>query len=213
MSVIPRLATSLNIRGEVPNILLAEEIVKTHNYAATVELSSLFSGKSKALKSDAIKVLYEVGYRNPKLIADYYHLFISLLQSKDNRLQWGAMTALDTLVPLKPDELFREIDKIIEAANKGSVITRDHAVNILLSLCTNKKYAAKSYALFFSILKDSPTNQLPAYAEKALGIMDAAHAHLFKDILSKRLSDVNTPTKKRRLEKVIQKLTLNFTKN
>ena len=79
-------------------------------------------------------MLYEIGYRKPHLIADHSRHFLRLLESKDNRLQWGAMTALGCIAREKPAEIFDSLGRIIEAAEKGSVITRDHCVKILVSL-------------------------------------------------------------------------------
>src|SRR5690349_22821742 len=48
-------------------------------------------------RSDSIKVLYEIGTEKPALIAKHSQVFTKLLQSKNNRMQWGAMAALDAV--------------------------------------------------------------------------------------------------------------------
>jgi len=69
MSVLTKLATALNRRDEIPNQALAEEIVKKHDVSAVRELVDNLSDPDKGIQSDCIKVLYEIGQRDPKLIA------------------------------------------------------------------------------------------------------------------------------------------------
>ena len=45
------------------------------------------------MQNDCIKV-YEVSEISAALIADYANNFIALLDHKNNRLQWGAMTVI-----------------------------------------------------------------------------------------------------------------------
>src|ERR1043165_2263054 len=101
MSVLSKLASSQNRRDEVPNQELARQIVKDNDKKAVRELVENLSNKSKAIQSDCIKTLYEIGEQNPSLIAAHVADFIALLDSKNNRLQWGAMSALNTVAPEK----------------------------------------------------------------------------------------------------------------
>src|SRR5262245_25358835 len=97
MSVLEELASALGRRDEVPNQELAAAIVRAKNKAAVAELVENLGNKNKAIQSDCIKVLYEVGEREPKLIAAHAAAFGELLASKQQRLVWGAMTALDAI--------------------------------------------------------------------------------------------------------------------
>ena len=96
MSVIDKLASSLGRRDEVPNQELAKEIVLSQDVEAVKVLVENLSNK-KAIQNDCVKVLYEIGERAPKLISKHIDEFIAHLTSKNNRLQWGAMTALGTI--------------------------------------------------------------------------------------------------------------------
>jgi hypothetical protein len=89
MSVTQKLATSLGRRDEVPNQELARDVAAREDKAAIKELVENLSHKSKDIQNDCIKVLYEVGYEKPKLIAPYLKDFLALLGSKNNRLQWA----------------------------------------------------------------------------------------------------------------------------
>jgi len=102
MSVLHQLATALGRRDEVPNQELARRIVRERDAAAVQELVENLWHNNKAIPSDCIKVLYEIGAANPDLIANYYNEFGKLLESKNNRLVWGAMMALDTIVLKQP---------------------------------------------------------------------------------------------------------------
>ena len=95
MGIINKLSTSLNRRDELPNIKLAKEIADKNDKNAAKELIETLQNKS--LQNDCIKVIYEIGERKPALIAGYAKEMIALLKHKNNRLQWGAMTALHTI--------------------------------------------------------------------------------------------------------------------
>jgi len=205
MSIIPKLATSLNRRDEVPNQELAKEIVRSEDTAAVSELVENLKNKNKGIRYDCIKTLYEVGYQKPNLIADHLPAFLALLENKDNRLQWGAMTALGCIAREKPADVFDSLGRIVEAAEKGSVITRDHCVNILISLSALDTYADKTFPLLLEQLMGSPTNQLPMYAENALPIITAGNKDRFIEVLAGRLDEIEKESKRKRVEKVIAK--------
>lgn len=206
MDIISQLASSLGRRYEVPNQELAKQIAIKKDKKAIQELVDNLSNKSKDIQNDCIKVLYEIGEQQPVLIADYAKIFVGLLDSKNNRLQWGAMTALSTITLENPKVVYAALPKILEAADKGSVITKDYAVNILINLCSLKPFAEKAFSLLIEQLFNSPTNQLPMYAEKALPIIHVKNKTLFIKTLTSRLDDIEKDTKRKRVEKVIKKV-------
>jgi len=203
MSVIQKLASSLGRRDEVPNQQLAEQIASKNDMKAVQELVENLSNKDKNIQSDCIKVLYEIGERKPALISSYAKEFIALLDNKNNRLVWGAMTALDAITLEDPKTMYNDLTKIIDVAVRGSVITKDHAVRILIKLAGIKQYADKAFALLIEQLKKCPTNQLPMYAENALPIINDKNKTLFVNILSSRLDKVEKESK--RVEKVVKR--------
>src|ERR1044072_3341382 len=109
MSVINKLASSHGRRDEVPNQELAAEIAGNNDKEAVQELVDNLSNKSKDVQSDCIKVLYEVGALKPTLIASHVNNFVELLTNKNNRLQWGAMTALHVITNEKPDVVYNAL--------------------------------------------------------------------------------------------------------
>lgn len=206
MDIIPKLATSLNRRDEVPNQELAAEIVKCRDLAAIKELVDNLSNKNKGIRNDCIKVLYEIGYVEPKLIANHTAAFVALLTSKDNRLQWGAMYALSCVVKAKPADIFAALPKMIDAADRGSVITRDGCVNILISLSALDKYAPEVLPLLLKQILTCPTNQLPMYAERAMPIVNATNRERFIQVLSSRLGEIEKESGRKRIDKVLKKI-------
>ncbi|MFY0653534.1 MAG: hypothetical protein JXQ96_15935 [Cyclobacteriaceae bacterium] len=112
IDVIGRLASSLNRKDEIPNQELAKEIMATGDRQAVQELVDNLSN-TKAIQNDCIKVLYEIGTLQPRLTAGHIDDFVALLNSKNNRLQWGAMTAFGTITKQKPKEIYSLLPTIL----------------------------------------------------------------------------------------------------
>ena len=206
MSVLNQLASALGRRDEIPNQELAAEIAAKRDKAAVTELVENLQNKKKDIRSDCIKVLYEIAERRPALVSPYISTFVALLDSKNNRLQWGAMTALDHVTPEDPKLIYKHLSAIMRACDKGSVITRDHAVSILIHLCKHKPYADDALALLLEQFLTCPTNQLPAYAESAAAVIPEQQKKRFAKALSGRLGELEKESKRKRVEKVIEKL-------
>lgn len=205
MSVLDKIATALGRRDEVPNQELAKQIADSKDTKAIAELFENLNHKSKDIQHDCIKVIYEIGVLEPKLIAGYYVELAQLLDSKNNRMQWGGMTALKSITAEKPEIIFENLGKLTDVAEKGSVITKDNLMAILIMLCGMPKYAADAFSLFNEQLMKSLPNQLPMYAENALPIISVANKDLFIKTLTSRLDDIEKETKKTRVQKVIGK--------
>lgn len=206
MSIKDKLATSLGRRDEVPNQELAREISVANDTDAIKELINFLSDKSKDIQNDSIKVLYEIGEKNPALISAYIPDFIPLLTHRNNRLQWGAMAALNTIASINPGAIYATLDKIIAAADNSSVITRDQAVSILTKLCAIEDYTDTAFVLLNEQLIKSPVNQLPMYAENASPVIPQNHKSTFINTLNSRLDEIEKDTKRNRVEKVIKKM-------
>ena len=207
MSILEKLASSLNRRDEIPNQELAKAIVTADDTKAIKELAENLHNKNKNIQNDCIKVIYEIGASKPGLVSKYAKELIVLLDNKNNRLQWGAMTALDVITRESPKQIYSALSKIIEVADKGSVITNDRCVGILIKLCAIKEYADEAFPLLMERLKKSPVNQLPMYAENALPVIGEKNKNSFINTLTSRLNEIDKDTKRKRVEKVINKVT------
>lgn len=204
--IIDHLASSLGRRDELPNQQLAAEVVKADDREAVEVLVGLLAHRKKDIRNDSIKTLYEIGEQKPALIAPFLDRFLSLLTHPDNRLQWGAMTAISHIARVMPEEVYEQLPSILEAADEGSVITHDQAVNILITLADSREFSTSALKLLKVQLLKSPVNQLPMYAEKALPVIEAAYKNEFADALRSRLQEIEKESKKKRVEKVIKKL-------
>lgn len=204
MSVLGRLASALGRNDEQPNIALAEALAASPDPAAVEELVTALDGKS-AIANDAIKVLYELGERRPELVALYAEEFIAKLGSKNNRMVWGALTAIDTVTALRSDEVVVALDAILAAADAGSVIAKDKANAILVKLAA-AGHAEQVLPILISRLDDAAPNQFPTYAEEIASVIDAAHKPQFIAVLEARLPRVEGNAKRARVEKLLRRL-------
>jgi HEAT repeat protein len=206
MSVLAELATALGRRDEAPNIALAERLAHSGDPAAVAELVAHLGDRDKDVQADCIKTLYELGERRPSLLAGHWRALLDLLGSRNNRLVWGAMHALDTIALERPNELFAALPRILETAERGSVITRDHAVGILSRLSTFAAFADRTFPLLLGLLDEAPSNQLPSYAEKAGEVVRSVDVPRLRAALERRLPSIAQESKRRRVEKVLRRL-------
>lgn len=206
MSIIGQLASSLGRRDEVPNQVLAKLIADNSVSEAMQELIDNLANKNKAIQSDCIKTLYEIAALKPELVAGHAKVFIALLDTKNNRQQWGGMTAIDHITNNCPHEVYAALAKIIAVADAGSVITNDHCVGILVKLCAIAQYADDAFALLNERLLKSPVNQFPMYAENALPAISEKHKPVFIKTLTTRLPALEKESQTKRVEKVLRKI-------
>ena len=202
-----RLASMLGRRDEEPNIQLAQEIVKNKDGNAVDELLQLIKGKQKNLQNDSIKVLYEIGEISPRMISAYWKDFMDSLSSKNNRLQWGAMTALKTISLIEPDHIVNNLITLENAVEQGSVISRDNYFAILTNLFSLSPYQELAFNAIIKQLSECPTNQLPMYAEMVGPKISHQYTKKFIETLSNRLDEIEKDSKRKRLERVIKKTT------
>ena len=206
LDVLGRLSTSLGRRDEVPNQVLAAEIAAAGDRNAVQLLVDTLSSPSPKLHSDCIKVLYEVAERAPELVADHCDALAGLLQSRKNRLVWGAMIALDAIALSQPAAVARLLPTIIATADRGSVITRDHAVGILVKLAEIKAYRGQCIPMLLRQLANCPDNQLPMYAEAAAPVFKSTQSGQFTRLLTRRKSTLPKASQQKRIARVLRQL-------
>ncbi len=74
--MLSKIAFYMNRRDEVPNQQLARELAETENTVGIKEIAESLNHKNRSVQSDCLKVLYEIGYLKPALIADYAAAFL-----------------------------------------------------------------------------------------------------------------------------------------
>lgn len=119
---------------------------------------------------------------------------------------WGTMTALDTLVYDNPKEIYANIPFILDAMEKGSVITKDHGVILLAKLSSLTQYEQGCFTLLMEQLTICPGKQLPMYAEKSLIAVTDKNSASFKKTLLSRNADLEKNSQKKRIDKVLKKV-------
>lgn len=206
MTILDKLASASGRKDERLNVELAHQIVTKSDKAAIEELISHLANKNAAIQNDCIKTLYEIASQKPSLVVDFIDQFIQLLESKNNRMQWGAMTALNHLTNEKPKRVYSVLGKLAHIADKGSVITRDNYVAILTKLCAIREFSTDAFHLLNEQLLSCPANQLPMYAENAWPAITQKNKGTFVRTLYSRLDDFDKESKRKRVEKVLKKL-------
>jgi hypothetical protein len=205
MTVLDKLSGAMDRRDEAPNVALAGDIAARHDLAAVAELSGAVRSGPTRQANDAIKVLYEIGARNPELIAAQCPVFLEALHSANNRQVWGAMTALDSVAERRAEALVVELPAIIAAADKGSVIAKDHCNSILVKLA-RAGYGAKAVPILVERLKTAAPNQFPTYAEEIAPVLTPEAKPGFLAVLKDRLAKIGQESKRKRVEKLMAKL-------
>jgi hypothetical protein len=192
MSVIDKLAHSLGRRDEVPNQELARDLAAKKDKKGIREIAENLWNKDKNIQADCIKVLYEVGIIEPKLIAEYAEDFVKLLKSRNNRLVWGGMTALAEVAKANPDAVFKHIDAIKKAKETGSVITVDNAVSTLAYTArANDKYNKVIFPYLLKHLSSCRPKEVPQHSEKTMPAVNASNKNEFTKVLEKRMEDLS----------------------
>ncbi len=206
MSVISRLASSLGRRDEVPNQELARDLAARKNKAGIREIAENLWSRDKNIQADCIKVLYEVGYIEPKLIGDYAEEFVKLLRSKNNRLVWGGMIALAQVAKSNPDKVFQYLEEIKRAKETGSVITVDNAVAALAwTGSANDRYNKAIFPYLLKHLSSCRPKEVPQHSEKTLPAVNSTNKADFIKVLEKRSEDLSA-SELARVKKVIKRV-------
>lgn len=204
MSVLNKIAYYQDRRSDVPNQELARELAASKYRARVHEIAENLWNKEKSIQSDCLKVLYEIGYLDPTLVAEYVGGFLKLLKSRNNRLVWGGMIALSTVAGLKADEIFSHYDEIVDVMSKGSVITMDNGVKVLALVASkNAAYNQKIFPFLLDHLSTCRPKEVPQHAEKTLPAVNAGNQAEFVRVLEKRMEDLSG-SQVARLKKVIR---------
>src|SRR5262245_54648824 len=155
MAILDQIAYFQQRRDEVPNQELARDLAERRDQAGIREIADNLANDNPQIQSDCLKVLYEIGYREPELIAAYAPAFVALLRSRNNRLVWGSMIALSTIAQIAPDMLFAHCTVIQQAIERGSVITVDNGIKTLARIAASN--AAYNQVIFPYLLRHLDT--------------------------------------------------------
>ena len=186
MSALDRLACALGRRDEIPNVELAQRLTATRDGEGIQELVDALATGPAPVAADAIKVLYEVGERDPSLIAPYADEFAALLTSKNNRLVWGAASALHAVSLVAPRAVAPHLRALMDAVGSGSVITADRGIGAIANAAMGDAVAI-DYVL--DHLRTCGAKYVPLRAEYSFPAITTADASRFASVLQDRLGE------------------------
>lgn len=206
MSVLNQIAYFQDRRDEVPNQELARRLAETQDQAGVQEIAANLWHENPNVQSDCIKVLYEVGYLEPRLIAPYAGDFLKLLRSRHNRLVWGAMLALSTIADLAAEAIDPQRAAIQRAMEQGSVITVDAGVATLARLAsTSAQRRQEIFPYLLEHLRTCRPKDAPQHAEKTALAVDASNRDEFIRMLEARLPHMSA-SQAARIKRVIKQV-------
>jgi len=206
MSTLDRIAYFQNVRNEVPNQKLAKELVETRNQAGIREIAENLENKNKNVRSDCLKVLYEIGYHDPGLIAGYANDFLKLLKSKDNRMVWGAMIGLATIADRRSKEIWAQIEAVIHIIENGTVITKVWGMRVLAKVAAaDEKYKKRIFPFLLEQIRACIPRDVPTHAESLLCAVDRNNKTELLSILEARREEL-TPAQLTRFKRVLKQI-------
>jgi len=206
MSVIDKLATSLDTKSDVPNKVLAKELIEKNDNSGINTIIDNLKNKNKSIQSDCVKVLYEIGYIKPDLISGYVNIFVKLLKNRNNRLVWGGMIALSTIANLKAEEIFRQIDEIKYAIENGSVITVDAGIKTVSRVAASAdKYNKALFPYLIKQLKACRPKSVAQYSESIFVVVTEKNKKQFVEALQER-KDILNQSQLKRIDKLLKAL-------
>lgn len=206
MTYIQKIAFHQGIRNEVPNQELAKELAESDNAEGVKEISEYLYDKNKSISSDCIKVLYEVGYLKPALIAEYVDTFLDLITSKVNRMVWGGMIAIATISKLKADLLFPKKELILNTIEKGTLITEVWGIKALVGISSAKdEYKNDILPTLFEFLEKCRPIDFATRTETILPIItNSQDLEVIDRIISQKKTELSTAQVKK-LKTIINK--------
>jgi hypothetical protein len=204
MSVLDQIAFFQNRRDEVPNQELARALAEAADIQGIQEIAENLWNKNDNIRSDCLKVLYEIGYLRPDLIAGHSASFLKLLRDRNNRMVWGAMIGLGTIAGRCPAEIWAQIDEVIAVIDRGSLITVVWGVKVLAQVAAaSPEYQEKLLPVLLGHLQKCLARDVPTHGESMLCAVDADHRAQFRAALEARQAEM-TPAQQARLKKVLK---------
>lgn len=206
MAALNKIAYYQNRRDEIPNQELAQELAANEDIVGVREIAENLWHPNANVQSDCLKVLYEIGYLRPDLIAGYVDDFLKLLESKNNRLVWGSMIALSSIAELKSAAIFTQLEIVQNTIEQGSVITVDSGIKTLAIIAAqDPEYNAHIFPFLAAQLRSCRAKDLPRHAEHVFQAVDDSNQSEFTAILSSRLAELSKP-QANRVTKILRQL-------
>ncbi len=206
MSTLDKIAFFQNRRDEITNQLLSKELAETKNKEGIREIAENLENKNINVRSDCLKVLYEIGYLDPGLIADYGNDFLKLLKSKDNRMVWGAMIGLAIIAGWRPKEIWAQIDDITRITESGTLITLVWGIRVLARVAAaDEKFKEKIFPFLLKQIRACIPRDVPTHTGSILCAVDRKNKGELLSILEARRAEL-TPAQLTRFKGVLKQI-------
>jgi hypothetical protein len=206
MSALEKIAFFQDRRDEVPNQELARELATANDLSGVREIAENLHNKNKNISSDCLKVMYEIGYLKPDLIAPYAGDFLALLESKDNRKVWGAMIALVTIGDIQHAVIATHTPEVIGIIRKGTLITTVWGVRLLAKVAARHPELQTTIINEFTrILKSCLPRDVPTHLESMLPALNKENLSVLMPHVKGRIPEMTT-SHQSRLKKVMKKI-------
>lgn len=203
MHVLHGIACSQGRHNEAPNVELARQLAEARDRKGIREIVEHPDDTRPQVQADCLKVLYEIGYHAPNLVAECADRFLQLLASRNNRLVWGGLIALSTIASRTGGRLHLHRQETMEAIDQGSVITQDSGIQALAHVASRSSYQKALLPYLLRHLSTCRPKDLPLRSEAALAAVTACTKGPFSRVLERRLRELNA-AQRRRIQRVVQ---------
>lgn len=208
MTILNQIASQLDRKDEHPNIELAHRLVEHNQLDGVYEIIENLTNKNKKIQYDCIKVAYEIGELKPELISPHVLIFIDLLNSRDNRMVWGAFTALSTIAEIASSEMMDHLDTLFLTIKQGSVITVDKGILTLAKLASvDQSYNDRIFPSLLQHLETCRSKEVPQHAESTLIAVTDNNKLSYVNVLKLREPNL-TDAQLKRIKKIYKSLSL-----
>ena len=206
ISTLEKIAYYQGRRDELLNQLLAKELAGAKDKGGIKEIADNLQNVNKNIRSDCLKVLYEIGYLDPDLIAGFVDDFLKLLEAKDNRMVWGAMIALATIASQRPKEIWASIDDLVRITESGTVITKLWGIRTLAQVAAvDPIYRHRIFAVLINQIQTCVPRDVPTHSESILCAVDQENKAELLDVMESRRPEL-TSAQLVRYKKVLKQL-------
>lgn len=208
MHLAEKLSCKQGRKDQQPNIELGHNIARTEDQDSLKEIKQLLNDQdtSSAIMADFLKVLEAIGETRPDLISDFYPELSKNLRHEKNFIVWRAMCVLSQIAALNKDHVYKDLGRMLQVMDKGSVITRDHGFDILVCLYHEEKFRRWVIPLMEEQLLKAPDNQFGQYAEKWLAVIATKDASRLLKLVQERFPELMKTAHQKRAAKIILKL-------
>lgn len=206
MSTLQKIAWFQGRRDDIPNQELAKELAENENRTGIQDLAENLWHEEKNVRSDCVKVLYEIGYLRPDLITGYVEDFLKLLNEKNNRLVWGGMIAPGTIASLRPAEIGEKLNDVLTTVENGSVITQVWGMRVLAQVAAGApQHSPRIFPFLLDQLKLCKPRDVPTHAESILPAVTADNKDELLAVIESRRPEF-TPAHEKRMKKVLKQI-------